>query len=275
MTDPRFDIRPPEWLKDVNAQILADPQATAVLTVVGRRSGTPRRTPVTLYENDGARYLVGGFPGADWVRNVRAADDAHLAHNGREERVRLVELDAADAEPVLRAWPTVTPDGVAIMRDAGVIPDITPDALAAVAGVCPVFRVESVTDDLLAIYRDYLACLNYRRWDDLGRFVADGVVHNGKQLGLSGYRAMLESDTRAIPDLQFNADLLIADNQIVSCRLLFHCTPQEAFLGFEPTGQRISFAEHVFYRFEDRKITQVWSLIDREAIRAAAQPASD
>lgn len=30
------------------------------------------------------------------------------------------------------------------MRDAGIIPDTTPDSLAAVAGVCPVFRVESV-----------------------------------------------------------------------------------------------------------------------------------
>ena len=142
MTDPRLHIRPPEWLKDVNAQILADPQATAVLTVAGRKSGAPRRTPVTLYEDDGVRYLVGGFPGADWVRNVRAADDAELAVGGHDERVRLVEVDVASAEKVLRTWSTVTPDGVAIMRDAGIVTDVTPDALAAVAGLCPVFRVE-------------------------------------------------------------------------------------------------------------------------------------
>lgn len=143
MTDPRMHIRPPEWLKDVNAQLMADPLSpVAVLTVAGRKTGAPRRTPVTLYDDDGTRYLVGGFPGADWVRNVRAADHAELAVGGQEERVRLVELDAVAAEPVLRAWPTVTPDGVAIMRDAGIIPDISPDALAAVAGICPVFRVE-------------------------------------------------------------------------------------------------------------------------------------
>ncbi len=142
MTDPRLHIRPPEWLKDVNAQILADPQATAVLTVAGRKSGTPRRTPVTLYEDDGARYLVGGFPGADWVRNVRAADHAELAVGGKAERVRLVEVDLATAEKVLRAWPKVTPDGAAIMRDAGIVTDVTPDALAEVVGLCPVFRVE-------------------------------------------------------------------------------------------------------------------------------------
>ncbi len=76
------------------------------------------------------------------MRNVRAAEHADLAVGGRGERVRLVEVDVAAAEEVLRAWPTVTPDGVAIMRDAGIVDDITPDALAAVAGLCPVFRVE-------------------------------------------------------------------------------------------------------------------------------------
>jgi predicted ester cyclase len=121
--------------------------------------------------------------------------------------------------------------------------------------------------DLLGIYRDYLACLNDRRWDELGRFVADDVVHNGRELGLSGYRAMLEADTRAISDLQFVAEILVADNHFVSCRLFFECTPQQAFLGFEPTGGRVSFPEHVFYRFDNRQIVEVWSVIDKQAIR--------
>lgn len=128
--------------------------------------------------------------------------------------------------------------------------------------------------DRLGFYRDYLACLNERRWDDLGQFVADDVVHNGRRLGLSGYRAMLEADTWAIPDLQFLPTLLFTDGEFVSCRLLFECTPQHAFLGFEPTGERISFAEHVFYRLEDGRIAEVWSVIDVAAIREQCESAS-
>ena len=105
-----------------------------------------------------------------------------------------------------------------------------------------------------------------RRWDDLERFVTDEVVHNGRPLGVAGYRAMLEADTHAVPDLQFIPAILIAHAQTVACRLAFECTPQHTFLGFEPTGEPISFVEHVFYRFEARRI-MVWSLIDREAIR--------
>jgi predicted ester cyclase len=121
--------------------------------------------------------------------------------------------------------------------------------------------------ELPAIYRDYLACLNERRWEELSRFVSDTVQYNGERLGLAGYRAMLEADTEAIPDLRYVPEIVVADDRMVSCRLSFQCTPQQQFLGFEPTGGRVSFSEHVFYRFEDRQIAEVWSLIDRETIR--------
>lgn len=56
------------------------------------------------------------------------------------------------------------------------------------------------TTELSALYRDYIACLNAKTWPDLGRFVHDDVEHNGRPLGLPGYRAMLENDYRQIPD---------------------------------------------------------------------------
>jgi hypothetical protein len=34
------------------------PRTTVLLTVPGRRTGTPRSTPVTLVEEDGQRWLV-------------------------------------------------------------------------------------------------------------------------------------------------------------------------------------------------------------------------
>jgi len=118
----------------------------------------------------------------------------------------------------------------------------------------------------VTVYRDYVACLNDRRWPDLGRYVADDVVHNDRELGLAGYRAMLEADVQAIPDLRFVPQILVADDRFVSCRLAFDCTPQHPFCGFEATGRRVSFAENVFYRFDGAKIAHVWSVIDRDAI---------
>lgn len=126
---------------------------------------------------------------------------------------------------------------------------------------------DTSSPDLIAVYRDYLQCLNDRRWSDLGDYVADAVVYNGIRIGVDGYRSMLEADARAIPDLHFRPELLLADEHVVSCRLYFQCTPRYSFLGFEPTGGQVSFAEHVYYQFDGGRIVEVWSLIDKEAIR--------
>ena len=60
---------------------------------------------------------------------------------------------------------------------------------------------------LAELYRAYIACLNRQDWPDLHRFVADDARHNGRPFGLAGYRAMLEQDFEAIPDLKFNIEL--------------------------------------------------------------------
>lgn len=122
--------------------------------------------------------------------------------------------------------------------------------------------------DLADLYRDYIACLNRQDWPDLGRFVDGEVQHNGRRLGLSGYRDMLVNDFRAIPDLHFAIELLVADPPHIASRLRFHCTPRGSFLGLPVNGRRVSFTENVFYAFRDGRIAQVWSIIDKAAIEA-------
>lgn len=147
-TSPRR-VTPPRWLKPMNKVLLflqrfGAMKELAVLIVPGRHSGKPRRTPLTLVTLDGERYVLEGFPGADWARNVRAAHGiAHISVAGKVTDVRLTELSADAAVPVLRAWPELSgSDGAKMMKDAGVVTDVTPDAFAAVAGICGVFRVD-------------------------------------------------------------------------------------------------------------------------------------
>jgi predicted ester cyclase len=122
--------------------------------------------------------------------------------------------------------------------------------------------------DLSDVYRDYIACLNKQDWPKLGQFVHDEVIHNGRRVGLSGYRDMLVRDFDEIPDLYFNIQLLISDPPYVASRLGFHCTPKGTFLGLQVSGKRVSFTENVFYEFRGEKIREVWSVIDKAAIEA-------
>lgn len=147
-------VHPPRWLKPLNKVFMvmlrlgvpmSRVEKPVVLTVPGRRTGKPRSTPVTPMAVDGISYVVNAYPGSDWVDNVRAAGEATLAHGRHTERVRMVELSPEDARPVLRAFPTLVPTGVDLMKRAGILTDGTPDEVERLADRCPVFRIEPIT----------------------------------------------------------------------------------------------------------------------------------
>ncbi|WP_460087254.1 ester cyclase [Pseudomonas sp. H1_B04] len=125
-----------------------------------------------------------------------------------------------------------------------------------------------MTSNLADIYNDYITCLNAQDWENLGLFVHQEVVHNARRLGLHGYRGMLEANYRDIPDLRFEVEFLVIDPPKLAARLGFNCTPAGEFLGLAVNGTRIAFTENVFYAFEDGRIREVWSIIDKQAIEA-------
>ena len=116
------------------------------------------------------------------------------------------------------------------------------------------------------VYRDYIACLNKQDWPNLGQFVDDEVIHNGRRVGLSGYLEMLERDFEEIPDLYFTVQMLISDPPYMATRISFECTPKGKSLGLHVNGKTVSFAENVIYELRSERTVQVWSVIDKAAI---------
>ncbi|MCY1145026.1 ester cyclase [Actinoplanes sp. Pm04-4] len=116
-------------------------------------------------------------------------------------------------------------------------------------------------------YRAYLQALNERRLGDLAEFVHDTLSYNGEQLTRGEYADLIARDLDAAPDLFYNARIVVATETQVACRILFETTPRGEFLGFAAAGTRLTFAEHVFYEFADKRIKAVTSLIDRHAIQ--------
>jgi deazaflavin-dependent oxidoreductase (nitroreductase family) len=144
-------IKPPWWLKPVNRVMITLDKVgvpvfsegrAALLTVTGRKSGKARQTPITPMVVDGRRYVVGGLPGADWVRNARANPLATLRQGRRAQRVRMVEMPVDQARPLLRRFPELVPTGVDFIRNAGLVTEGTPEEFEALAGTCAVFRFD-------------------------------------------------------------------------------------------------------------------------------------
>lgn len=147
MSDPR----PPRYLKPLNKFMmtvhkLGIPTGPAmVLTVPGRKSGRLRSAPMTPFDFQGRRYGVAFYPAGDWAANARDAGTGTLTSGRKSRRVSIVELTAAQARPVLRAYPAAVPVGVGFAKRAGMVRDGTPDEFEALAGHIAVFRFDPIT----------------------------------------------------------------------------------------------------------------------------------
>jgi deazaflavin-dependent oxidoreductase (nitroreductase family) len=144
------DLRPPRYLKPMNRVVKAMQRLgirtgpAMILTVPGRKTGRPRSTPMTPFSYRGALYTVAGYPGADWAANARAAGAGTLSRGRKTHQIKIVELDAEAARPVLREFPAQVPVGVGFAKRSGLVRDGTPDEFEALAGQLVVFRFVAV-----------------------------------------------------------------------------------------------------------------------------------
>ena len=77
---------------------------TYVLTTIGRKTGKPRSTPVTLVENIDKRWLVAPYGPVPWVLNARAAGRVTISRRGHVRHYAIRELAADEAGPVLKDY---------------------------------------------------------------------------------------------------------------------------------------------------------------------------
>jgi len=120
------------------------PDRTHLLTVVGRVTGKPYTTPVTVLAMDGARWLVGPYGTVSWVKNARACGQVTLRRRGYRETLLVREVDPVTAAPVLKAYLAIEP----ITRRAfGLDPDAPLSEWEAIAPNHPVFRLVHPSED--------------------------------------------------------------------------------------------------------------------------------
>ena len=113
-----------------------------VLEVTGRKSDTPRRTPVNLLKFDGRRYLVAPRGQTQWVKNIRARPEGKLFVGQRSEAFTALELLDEEKLPVLRAYLKKWRWEVGVFF-GGVDADSSDEELRKIAPDHPVFRVET------------------------------------------------------------------------------------------------------------------------------------
>jgi deazaflavin-dependent oxidoreductase (nitroreductase family) len=114
------------------------PRHLYLLSVPGRRTGRRYRTPVSLVQLDGQRWLVAPYGERNWVKNARASGSVELRRGRRTERVRVEDVPPAERAPILQAYLGQVP----FTRGFFDAPPGAPvEAFAAEAHRHPVFRI--------------------------------------------------------------------------------------------------------------------------------------
>jgi deazaflavin-dependent oxidoreductase (nitroreductase family) len=74
------------------------------MTVIGRKTGKPYTTPVTLVEHNGVRWLVSPYGEVNWVKNARVTGQVSIFRGGKSETLKIKELDSKDSAPILKEY---------------------------------------------------------------------------------------------------------------------------------------------------------------------------
>jgi hypothetical protein len=110
-----------------------------LMSVPGRKSGKIQTIPMFVLRHEGQRWLVAGFAGSDWVKNLRATGWCELFHDRMKERVQVVEVEDLEIRTVvLREFVRKAPGA---NRGYTISPDAPLEEYTAIAPEHPVFRV--------------------------------------------------------------------------------------------------------------------------------------
>jgi deazaflavin-dependent oxidoreductase (nitroreductase family) len=110
------------------------------VSILGRKTGEPRSTPVNLLTIDGVSYLVAARGETQWVRNLRVAGQGQLRVGRRDETFTYRELADDEKPAILRAYLKRWKFEVSAFFE-GVDAKATEEKLREIAPGYPVFEI--------------------------------------------------------------------------------------------------------------------------------------
>ena len=85
-------------------------------------------------------------------------------------------------------------------------------------------------------------------------------------LDLAGLREFYQTIWTAFPDLTIHIDDLVAESDKVVWRITVTGTHKAEFQGAPASGKAVKFDAHYSFRFENGKIVERWSTLDRLSV---------
>ncbi|KAK2024649.1 SnoaL-like polyketide cyclase [Colletotrichum zoysiae] len=124
--------------------------------------------------------------------------------------------------------------------------------------------------DIGARLREYLDCLNNRKFDVIGNHIADTISRNNRTQTRQEHIDRLRSRVEGLAAFQIKIDTLLVDKKAkaVAVRYINRVTLDDAMVYADTDGKTYEFDEQCFVWFDDRgKIARMLTLQDNDGIR--------
>ena len=113
------------------------------------------------------------------------------------------------------------------------------------------------------VRRLYEDCLNTGKTELLTELLADDFIGSRGEKGPAEFAHTVAMLRDGFPDLKFQVEDLIAEDDRVAARWSMQATHTGPFVGFAASGKPVTQTAIVIYRVRDGKITRAWLQSDR------------
>ena len=113
-----------------------------------------------------------------------------------------------------------------------------------------------------AIVRRFIEAYNKRNLDAFDDLLAPDYVDHTSQVGIEGLKQLMNMAFKAFPDLHETIEDIIAEGDKVWVRITFTGTNTGEWLGFPPTGKKVTSKNVDTYRIVNGKLAEYWNVTD-------------
>ena len=113
-----------------------------------------------------------------------------------------------------------------------------------------------------AIVRRFVEAYNDRNLDLFDDLLAPDYFDHTSKVGIEGLKQLMSMAFKAFPDLHETIEDIIAEGDKVWVRITFTGTNTGEWLGFAPTGKKVTSKNVDTYRIVNGKLTEYWNVTD-------------
>lgn len=121
-------------------------------------------------------------------------------------------------------------------------------------------------DEYRSLYLSYLKCCNDHDLEGMASFYAPTMKVNGVPMEPAAVTAQFKPTIAAFPDWHWDMQHIVIDGEDIVVHFTVTGTHQGAFEGIAATGRPVTISQFTLYRLDAGKFSEVWDLVDTNAL---------